>query len=205
MQDWRYQFIEPNLSFIVVQIPNILARHKDPEESQYADLREAQASIRKLPYSWVSVTIDTVPGVNASRNPRDKREIAHRVAMIALATQYHVPVKSLSPFYDSMEVVDDRIRLHFRLADTGLKVKGAEPKGFAIAADDRVFVWAKAEVDGDHVTVWSDKVKKPAAVRYAWADNPACNLYSNDGLPLCPFRTDNWPRKKAKAPSGNPL
>jgi sialate O-acetylesterase len=206
MQDWRSQFLEPKLAFIFVQIPNLHARTKEPEESQYADLREAQASVRKLPYAWVAVTIDTVPGANAPAHPKDKREIAHRAALIALATQYHVPAKSLSPFYDSMEVTDDnKIKIHLRLAEPELKVNGKEPKGFAIAGEDKVFVWAKAEIEGDNIIVWSDKVKKPVAVRYAWADNPECNLYNQDNLPLCPFRTDNFPRKKKAAPGGSPL
>jgi sialate O-acetylesterase len=208
MLDWRTQFMSPNLAFIYVQTPNILARTKEPEESQYADLREAQASVRKLPYAWVAVTIDTVPGANASPHPKDKREIAHRAALIALATQYHVQVKALSPFYDSMELTDDnKVKIHLRLAEPELQTKGKEPKGFAIAGEDKLFVWAQAEIDGDNVIVWSDKVKKPVAVRYAWADNPECNLYSQDNLPLCPFRTDTWPRKKKSAPgaSSSPL
>jgi sialate O-acetylesterase len=200
--------MNPNLGFIFVQMPNIGARSKEPEESQYADLRESQASVRKLPYVWVAITIDTVPGAKASASPKDKREIAHRAALIAMATQYHVPVKALSPFYDSMEVTDDgKIRIHLRLAEPELKVKGSEAKGFAIAGEDKLFVWAKAEIEGDNLIVWSDKVKKPMAVRYGWSDNPECNLYSQDDLPLCPFRTDSWPRKKKAAPgaSSGPL
>ncbi len=30
------------------------------------------------------------------------------------------------------------------------------------------------------------------AVRYAWANNPECNLYNGAGLPASPFRTDDW-------------
>ena len=69
-----------------------------------------------------------------------------------------------------------------------------EPRGFAIAGADKKFVWAKAKIVGpDTIEVWSDKVSDPVAVRYAWADNPVCNLYSHAGLPLTPFRTDDWP------------
>ena len=69
-----------------------------------------------------------------------------------------------------------------------------EPRGFAIAGSDRKFVRANAKFIGrDTIEVWSDKVAEPAAVRYAWADNPVCNLYSDEGLPVTPFRTDDWP------------
>jgi sialate O-acetylesterase len=66
-------------------------------------------------------------------------------------------------------------------------------EGFAIAGEDRKFVWANAKIDGDTVVISSDKVPNPIAVRYAWADNPACNLYNAEGLPASPFRTDDFP------------
>jgi sialate O-acetylesterase len=65
--------------------------------------------------------------------------------------------------------------------------------GFAIAGLDQKFVWAEAKIDGDTVMVWSDQAPQPVAVRYAWADNPVCNLYNKAGLPASPFRTDDWP------------
>jgi sialate O-acetylesterase len=64
--------------------------------------------------------------------------------------------------------------------------------GFAVAGEDRKFVWAEAKIEGDSVVVWSEAVKKPVAVRYAWANNPECNLYNREGLPAGPFRTDDW-------------
>jgi sialate O-acetylesterase len=66
-------------------------------------------------------------------------------------------------------------------------------RGFAIAGEDRRWVWAKATIDGDTVVCSSPDVAKPVAVRYSWADNPIGNLYNKEGLPACPFRTDNWP------------
>ena len=67
-------------------------------------------------------------------------------------------------------------------------------KGFAIAGADKKFVWAQAKIVGpDKIEVWADGVSEPAAARYGWADNPVINVYSKDGLPLTPFRTDDWP------------
>ena len=75
----------------------------------------------------------------------------------------------------------------------------ANRAGFAIAGPDRKFVWAKAKiVGGDKIEVWADAVSDPAAVRYAWADNPVCNVFNRVGLPLTPFRTDDWPGVTAK-------
>ncbi|MHC4627626.1 MAG: hypothetical protein ACYTDV_11645, partial [Planctomycetota bacterium] len=75
----------------------------------------------------------------------------------------------------------------------GLVAKGDKLLGFAIAGADRNFVWADAKIVGDTVVVSSSQVESPAAVRYAWAPNPKCNLYNAGGLPASPFRTDNWP------------
>ena len=75
-----------------------------------------------------------------------------------------------------------------------------EPLGFSIAGDDKKFVWANAKVTGpDTIEVSADSVKTPVSVRYAWADNPKCNVYGNTGLPLTPFRTDDWPGVTAEA------
>lgn len=71
--------------------------------------------------------------------------------------------------------------------------KDGDLVGFSIAGSDKKFVWAKARIDGDSVVVSSEQVAQPAAVRYAWADNPQCNLYNKEGLPASPFRTDDWP------------
>ncbi len=76
---------------------------------------------------------------------------------------------------------------------------------FVVCGEDKVWHWAKGTVQGkDKVEVWSDKVANPIAVRYAWADNPVCNLFSNDGLPVTPFRTDDFDmttKPKTKPPA----
>ena len=65
--------------------------------------------------------------------------------------------------------------------------------GFAIAGEDRKFVWADAKIAGDNVIVWSDKIPKPSAVRYGYIQYEDVNLFNAAGLPAVPFRTDNWP------------
>ena len=67
-------------------------------------------------------------------------------------------------------------------------------KGFAICGEDQVWKWAKAKILGkDMIEVWNEEVAEPVAVRYAWSSNPACNVYSREGLPMTPFRTDDFP------------
>ena len=72
--------------------------------------------------------------------------------------------------------------------------------GFTIAGADRQWHHAQAKLrDGTTIEVWNDAVSEPVAVRYAWADNPICNVYTTDGLPLTPFRTDDWPGVTAES------
>jgi sialate O-acetylesterase len=93
-----------------------------------------------------------------------------------------------------MKVEGERVRLSFDHAEGGLVARDGERlKGFAVAGKDGRFVWADAVIEGDEVVVSSPEVKRPAAVRYAWADNPAANLYNRAGLPASPFRTDDFP------------
>ena len=84
------------------------------------------------------------------------------------------------------------VTLTFDHTDGGLSAKSSELKGFAIAGADQKWVWAKARIAGNQVIVSSPEVKAPVAVRYAWANNPDCNLYNGVGLPASPFRTDYW-------------
>ena len=91
-----------------------------------------------------------------------------------------------------MEATDHGIRLNFDHAKGGLVVKGNKPTGFAIAGEDRKFVWADAVIEGETVIVSSPAVAKPTAVRYGWDANPNCNLYNRENLPAVPFRTDDW-------------
>ena len=92
-----------------------------------------------------------------------------------------------------MRVEENKIIITFDHTGSGLLCKGSELKGFAIAGADKKFHWAEAKIVGDEVEVWSEKVANPTAVRYAWANNPECNLYNYENLPATPFRTDDWP------------
>jgi sialate O-acetylesterase len=90
-----------------------------------------------------------------------------------------------------MKIKDNKIILSFKNIDGGLVAKGGPLKHFAIAAADKKFVWANAQIKGRKIIVWNEKIPNPVAVRYAWADNPeGANLYNKQGLPASPFRTD---------------
>ena len=127
-------------------------------------------------------------------HPKNKQDVGKRLALWALAKNYGKGIVYSGPLFKSMNIEGNKAILSFEHVGGGLVARGGEQlKGFAIAGADRKFVWAEADIEDDKVVVSSNEVSAPAAVRYAWADNPVCNLYNEEGLPASPFRTDSWP------------
>jgi sialate O-acetylesterase len=192
IRDWRAAWGEADFPFYFVQLANWKARKQDSIDSEWAELREAQLmTLKSVPHTGMAVTIDI--GNPDDIHPRDKLDVGQRLARWALVEDYHQKLEESGPLYDSQTIEGDRVRLRFKHA-AGLKTRdGTAPVGFFVAGDDRKFHPAEARIEGDSVVVWSRDVPRPVAVRYAWADNPANNLYNGDGLPASPFRTDDWP------------
>jgi len=183
---WGRQF-----PFYFVQLANWHAHKAEPDESDWAELREAQTMTLREPQTGMAVIIDI--GDEVELHPRNKLDVGRRLAAWALADTYGQKVVPSGPLFDRFTIEGDKIRIKFKYA-AGLKTSDGGPvKGFAIAGEDHHFVWADARIDGDTVVVSSSQVAKPVAVRYGCADNPLVNLYNQAGLPASPFRTDDWP------------
>ena len=197
IQNWREDWGQGDFPFGFVQLANFKSNKNEkldqPVESNWAELREAQTMTLKLPKTGMAVIIDI--GHPTDIHPKNKQDVGKRLALWAQSQVYGKDIVYSSPLYESMKVEDGKVRLSFMHVGSGLEAKGDKLIGFSIAGEDRAFVWADAKVDGKTVVVSSDKVAKPVAVRYAWADYPDCNLYNKEGLPASPFRTDNWPKK----------
>ena len=183
---WGYDF-----PFYIVQLANFMARKDQPGDSAWAELREAQSLTAAMPGNGQAVIIDV--GDAADIHPRNKQTVGYRLSLIALAQHYGRALEYSGPAYEKMRVEGTRIRLSFTHGE-GMKPLGSKfLRGFQIAGADKKFCWASARIEGNEVVVHSRQVKAPVAVRYAWADNPSCNLYNAAGLPASPFRTDDWP------------
>jgi len=145
-----------------------------------------------LENTGMAVTIDI--GETDDIHPKNKQDVGKRLALHALAKEYGKDVTWSGPIYRAMRIWEDKVTLKFNHVRSGLTTSdGKAPTGFAIAGKDRNFVWADAVIKGRTVVVSSPQVPHPVAVRYAWADNPVCNLVNGKGLPASPFRTDSWP------------
>jgi sialate O-acetylesterase len=199
--DWREKWGEGDFPFLYVQLANFIY-----QGWSFPMVRESQLKTLALPATGMAVAVDI--GNPTDIHPADKTDVGHRLALAARHVAYGENIVYSGPIYDTMTLEGSRISLSFKDIGGGLTMgvppwtptgqpvpEPTELTGFEIAGDDKKFVPAKAEIDGDSVVVSSDQVSDPTAVRYDWDNNPVPlgNLYNKDGLPASPFRTDTWP------------
>lgn len=211
---WRQAWGQGDFSFLFVQLAAFRRVDMEPKSDGWPLIREAQGAALALPNTGMALAIDT--GNQADIHPKRKRPVGQRLALAARAIAYHEKIEHSGPTFKSMRVEGNKAIVTFSHAGTGLATRGdgvnvapgakeqfaeaarkaaaaraaSAVKGFAIAGKDGKFVWADAQIVGDTVVVSSPSVAEPAVVRYAWENFPICNLYSAEGMPAVPFRTD---------------
>lgn len=198
IRTWRQAWNEQNQSqgdfpFYWVQLADFMREQSQPIESAWAELREAQTmTLDREPNTGQAVIIDVGEGNDI--HPRNKIEVARRLARIALAKDYNVKIAHKSPRLEKVDIVDGKAIVTLKDVGKGLRtVDSKNVLGFTIAGEDRQWHQAEAKIVGNNqLEVSSQSEAKPVAVRYAWADNPVANLYTKAGLPVTPFRTDEW-------------
>ena len=194
IQHWRDEWQQGDFPFYWVQLADFRDEATDPGDSDWAELREAQTlTLDKLPHTGQAVITDL--GEAHDIHPRNKQDVAKRLARWALANDYGLPITFQSPRYRSMNVEGSKAIVVFHHVGGGMDTFDVrKPIGFAVCGEDRKWSWADAAITGsDTIEVWSDAVNEPLAVRYAWVDNPVANVQNKEGLPLTPFRTDDFP------------
>ncbi|MCB0554362.1 MAG: beta galactosidase jelly roll domain-containing protein [Phaeodactylibacter sp.] len=192
IRDWRQQWAQGDFPFLFVQLANFHAAPEKPENSQWAELREAQTLALAEPNTGMALAIDI--GEANDIHPRNKQEVGRRLALAARAVAYGEELLYQGPVFESAKVEGNKLTLKFGQTGKGLSSRAGRKslRGFALAGADGTFHWATAQiVDKNTVQVYSDKVSIPKYIRYAWADNPGeLDLVNSEGLPAGPFRTD---------------
>jgi sialate O-acetylesterase len=194
ISDWRKEFGEPRLPFLIFQISAYRKPQTNANEvSGMALLREAQfKTAQSVSNTALIVTLDLgeedVHYIN-------KEPAAERASKAALALVYERKMVASGPSVRSVEFAHDKATLHFDQTGSGLTASDGTLSGFTLAGADRKFVFAGARIEGDCVVVSSERVTSPVAVRYGWADFPKASLFNREGFPASPFRTDNWPTR----------
>lgn len=191
IEGWRKAWGDPQLSFVLAQLPNFIP---GPGAGQWGELRDEQRRVAEFPNNAMAVLIDL--GEPHDIHPKDKADVGARLAQAALASAYGQKDAPLSPIFESVDAEGNKVRIHFKNVEGGLEAKGGDLKGFELAGADGKFVPAQGRIEKEMVVVWSDQVAEPKAVRYAWADDPVFNLYGKNGLPASPFQsTDLSPKR----------
>lgn len=192
IQGWRNAFNQGELPFLITQLPAYRTPTDEPGDAEWAEIRECQMKALRLPRVGLAVTLDL--GDANDIHPKRKKEVGERLAEVARQLAYYSTSRGMPPIYDGYRREGEKIRILFRNTAGSMKAVDGQPlKGFAVAGDDRKWVWANATVEGESVVVWHPSIKTPTAVRYAWADNPTGNLGNRISLLASPFRTDDWP------------
>ncbi len=185
---WGYEF-----PFFQVQIAPYVYESQGVLGNKAAFLREQQVrALATIPKTGLVVTTDLVPDVNDIHPPK-KKAIADRLVRLALAEVYGWPlVDYKSPVYARHIQNGQRITIHFDGLENGLRCTGGRVSELFIAGQDSVFHPADALMDGNCLHVFSPKVTTPVAVRFGFTDTARPNLVNVNGLPVAPFRTDDW-------------
>ncbi len=192
IEQWRKEWGQGDFPFYWVQLANYMPEKPTPGDSAWAELRESQTKTMQLANTGQAVIIDIGEGKDI--HPKNKQDVAARLVRWALVKDYGMKLPYRSPEFKKLTVDGDKATVTLDCFGSKLRPFGvAEAKGFAVCGADKIWHWATGAVlVNNEVVVSSPEVAAPIAVRYAWADNPVCNLFSADGLPVTPFRTDDF-------------
>lgn len=187
---WRKAWkTSDTLSFYYVQIAPYRYSGKNDSVPVLREMQEKAQS--QIANSGMVVSIDA--GNEFIIHPENKTIISQRLLYWALGDAYHQKgIAYNSPYYKSQQIKDARAIISFSHGERGFTSWNKKIEGFEIAGSDKIFYPAQAKIAGPTILVQSDKVAKPVSVRYGFKDYQPGNLYSVMGLPVAPFRTDNW-------------
>ena len=190
IKDWRMHWAQGDFPFLFVQ----LAAYERPATQTWPELREAQRGALNLQNTGMAVTTDI--GHPTNIHPQNKWDVGKRLALPALNFVYKKDITYSGPVLEKAEVNQEKMKITFSLAGEGLKVTGdyGYLMGFEVSSDNIVFELAMGRIlDARTVEVWSEKIRDPKYVRYAWRNYPVeANLFNSEDLPASPFRTGTW-------------
>lgn len=196
ISSWRDVWSRKDLPFYYVQLPPMrYSKRKSPPvltPEALPQFREGQDMVLKVPFTGMIITTDLADSLDL--HPPNKWDIGERLAQLALSSTYGLAGKvCIGPTFKSFLIDKDKVTVRFDLHGSLKLVKdGTSIKGFSIAAADRIFIEAEAEIVNDAVIVSSKRIQNPVAVRFGWHEESRPNLFNAEKLPVAPFRTDAW-------------
>ena len=191
-EQWKRDFQLAELPFYFVQIaPYRYNDSKDILSGKFYD--EQLKAALQIPNAGMVATVDF--GEEFCIHPAEKKTVGQRLSYWALSETYKVEgIAYKNPVYKSVAVKDSSLVVSFDNLVNGLTSFGKEITNFEIAGEDQIFYPATAKIKSKQVILTATEVKKPVAARYCYINFPTGKgfLYNTAGLPVLPFRTDNW-------------
>ena len=189
IRSWREVWRQGEFPFLFVQLPNFGGKAPDA----LALNRESMLlALQNTSNTGMAITVDI--GETKDIHPKNKQDVGKRLALIARHVAYGEELAFSGPIFRGATFGDGNAVVDLDHAGGGLASSdGEELREFMVAGADRQFVPATAEIRGDQIVVSSKDVPAPVAVRYAWTNDPTCNLINRERLPASPFRSDTWP------------
>ena len=197
---WREAWAKGDMPVDMPFIFALLApyEHGDMNARKRPHFIESQLrSLKTIPESY-AVCTETL-GDLGTIHPAKKKEVGDMMALRALQSVYHrdLGFDIELPELKSVEYLEDgRAKVTLTHVWSNLQnITARSITGFELAGEDRVFHLADAEVDWDGSTIYVKcaEVPHPVAVRYAFRNWMGANLQTSMGIPVPPFRTDDWP------------
>ncbi|MEM9157538.1 MAG: sialate O-acetylesterase [Verrucomicrobiota bacterium] len=188
IRSWRKGRGDAEMPFLFCQLASFLERQENQQQSDWAELREAQAAALDLPQTGMAVLIDIGDALDI--HPRNKKDVGERLWLAARRVSFDEEFPYSGPRYRSAILKESKVDVRFETYGSRFEGKiGDEILGFQLAGKDGHFKVAEAKIlDGSSILVSAEGVDTPWMVRYAWADNPECDLRNEEGLPGIPFR-----------------
>jgi sialate O-acetylesterase len=191
---WRELWHEGDFPFYFVQIAPFNYGGNPETEAEFWEAQQAAA--QSIPNTGMAVINDI--GDLKDIHPKNKQEVGHRLALLALARTYGFDKLEYSgPVFKSLSLEDNKLRVNFDHAGGGLTSRDGKPLDWfeIIDADEGGFVKADAQIDGSSVVLSAPDVKHPVAMRYAWSMLAEPHLMNSEGLPAGAFRAGTVPKR----------
>lgn len=193
IKDWRTLFNQGTLPFYFVQLPPFGTLFADASLFSNSLFREAQANVRTVEKTGMACVMDTNEPYNIHNIY--KQPVGERLALLALENDYNLPIKSVGPQFISYIQNGNTVSISFKNAD-GLTTNGktSPPHFYVASATDKKFIAA------NNISVVGNTIQFDVpisgmsvdAIRYAFTDISVTYINNEAGLPMEPFRTDNW-------------
>ncbi|MBL7473260.1 GDSL-type esterase/lipase family protein [Robertkochia sediminum] len=181
LDDWRSHFNDPEMPWYFVQLSSI-------ERPHWGTFRDSQRKLAALSHSGMAVSSDV--GHPTDVHPKQKWIVGSRLARVVLANTYNFTMEFSGPLFDFVNVIGDRLEVHFTHAN-GLSTTDGQPvKDIYIAGSDKVFVEAEASIKNNTLILKADGIEHPRYVRYGYSSFTHGNLTNDSGLPASTFSNE---------------